>query len=59
MSDKSIAQKVDRSSFGSQQARTLRASVSVTRARSVIAQAQAKQTPPRPLGGNGKGATKR
>lgn len=58
MSDKSIAQKVNRSSFGSQQARTLRASVSVARARSVIEQAQAKQTP-RPLGDNGKGATKR
>lgn len=58
MSDKSIAQKVNRSSFGSQQARTLRASVSVTRARSVIERAQAKQNP-WPLGGNGEGATRR
>ncbi|CCH73773.1 hypothetical protein BN11_4590003 [Nostocoides australiense Ben110] len=58
MSDSNIVQKVNKSSLGSRQARTLRASVSVTRARSVIAQAQAKQTPHQP-GGSDDGTTKR
>ncbi len=40
MTSNQIAQKVNNSSFGSRQARTLRASIPVTRARSVIAQAQ-------------------
>lgn len=58
MSNSSIARKVNKSSFGSRHARTLRASVSVTQARSVIAQAQARQAP-RQVGGNGEGATRR
>ena len=58
MSDSNIVQKVNKSSLGSRQARTLRASVPVTRARAVIAQAQAKQTPRQP-GGNDGGTTKR
>lgn len=57
MSNSSIVQKVNMSSLGSRQARTLRASVSVTRARAAITQAQAKQTPWQ-VGGNGSGATK-
>lgn len=58
MNDSNIVEKMNRSSFGSQRARTLRASVPVTRARTVIAQAQVRQSGRTP-GGNGDGATKR
>lgn len=58
MNERSIVQKMNRSSFGSRQAQTLRRSVSVTRARSVIESAQAGPVL-RNLGGGGDRPTKR